>query len=392
MRMTTPKSALSPWILVGAVLFLGAMPQYVVADGLDSYAQQNLVSNIPGLAAYTDTNLVNPWGVSFIGGSPFWISDNGAGVSTLYSKQGQPQPMPPQMPPLVVNIPSPSGPTGGTPTGQVGNTSPGFGGAHFIFATEDGVIASWSGGTQALRQVNNSSSGAVYKGLAMGTDGGNNYLYATNFHAGTIDVFNSSFQQTTLGSSFTDPNLPAGYAPFNIQNIGGMLYVTYALQDAAKHDDVAGAGHGFVDVFTTDGVMVQRLVSMGQLNSPWGLALAPKGFGAFSSDLLVGNFGNGWINAYDPTTGAFVGTLDDPHGNPITELGLWDITFDPNGAGANPDTLYFTAGLPDSSGELEQNGLFGALNPTPEPWAWLLFGTALAVFIGYSARLRKQRL
>jgi len=383
----TSKFGLRPWILLGAILSIGAMPQHLAADGLDAYGQQNLVSNIPGLAPTTDPNLVNPWGISFNGASPFWISDNNAGVVTLYNKQGA-------IIPLVVGIPLPGGAPGGAPTGQVANPNPAtnFGGAHFIFATEDGTIESWSGGPSAVIRVDNSNvgPGAVYKGLAMGTDGGNTFLYATNFRAGTIDVYNNNFLKASLGGSFTDPNLPSGYAPFDIQNIGGQLYVTYALQDAAKHDDVAGPGNGFVDVFTTDGVLVQRLVSNGPLNSPWGLALAPSNFGAFSGDLLVGNFGNGWINAFNPTTGAFVGTLDDPNGAPIEELGLWGITFDPNGAGANPDTLYFTAGLPDSSGRLEQNGLFGELNPTPEPWTWLLFGTGLAIFAGYSAKLRKQ--
>jgi len=381
-RTTKSIAAFRPALLLSATLLLGAMPRNAAAGGVDSYAQQNLVSNIPGLAAHFDPNLVNPWGISFNGGSPFWISDNNSGLSTLYNKQGVPLS-------LVVNIPSPTGPTGGTPTGQVANTAGGFGGARFIFATEDGLIASWSGGTQAATQVNNSAS-AVYKGLAMAADGSNTYLYAANFRAGTIDVFNSSYNQVSLGSSFTDPNLPAGYAPFNIQSIGGLLYVTYALQDAAKHDDVPGAGHGFVDVFTTDGVMVQRLVSMGALNSPWGLALAPAGFGAFSGDLLVGNFGNGWINAYNPTTGAYAGWLDDPNGNPIVEMGLWGLTFDPNGGSA--DALYFTAGLPDASGMLEQNGLFGVLNPTPEPATWLLFGTAMATVLGYGLKLRSHLL
>jgi len=382
----TSKFGLRPWILLGAVLSIGAMAQVAAADDINSFAQQNLVSNEPGLAPVTDPNLVNPWGISFNGGSPFWVSDNNAGVSTLYNKQGG-------IIPLVVNIPLPNSPTGGAPTGQVSNPNPAnFGGAHFIFATEDGTVAAWNGGTSAVIKVDNSAAGpgAVYKGLAMGTDGSGTFLYATNFRAGTIDVFNSNFQQTSVGGSFTDPNLPAGYAPFNIQNIGGQLYVTYALQDPAKHDDVAGPGNGFVDVFTTDGVMVQRLASMGPLNSPWGLALAPAGFGKFSGDLLVGNFGNGWINAFNPTSGAFAGSLDDPNGNPIVEQGLWDITFDPNGAGANPDTLYFTAGLPDSSGVLEKNGLFAELNPTPEPGTWLLFGTTLVILIGYSNRLRKQ--
>jgi uncharacterized protein (TIGR03118 family) len=256
-------------LVVAAMLLLGASAKRAVADGANSFTQTNLVSDIPGMAKTTDPNLVNPWGVSFSSGSPFWVSDNKTGLATLYNGVGD-------IIPLVVTVPSPGGGLS-SPTGQVFNGNPGFGGSLFIFATEDGTIASWTGGTAAMLSANNSGAGAVYKGLAMGRFGANSYLYATDFHNGAIDVFDSTFTKVALSGSFTDPNLPAGYAPFNIQNIGGKLYVTYAVQDAAKHDDVSGPGHGIVDVFNTDGTFIQRLISNGSsLNSPWGMAIAPR--------------------------------------------------------------------------------------------------------------------
>src|SRR5438309_2116506 len=275
----------------------------------NNYIQHNLVSDIPGLANHTDPNLANPWGIASSATSPFWVSDNHTGVSTLYNSTGTPLA-------LIVTVPPPSGgipPS--APTGVVFNATSDFQvagpgtAAHFIFATEDGTIAGWNSGTNAILEVDNSAAGAVYKGIALGNNGISNFLYAANFHSGAIDVFNGSFAPTTLAGHFTDPNLPAGFAPFNIQNIGGSLLVTYALQDAAKHDDVAGPGNGFVDQFDLNGVLERRLISDGALNSPWGLAIAPGAFGAFSNDLLVGNFGDGHIHAFDPTTGAFLGTL-----------------------------------------------------------------------------------
>lgn len=190
-----------------------------------------------------------------------------------------------------------------------------------------------------------------------------------------------------LTGNFTDPNLPVGYAPFNIQNIGGKLYVTYALQDAAGHDDVAGAGHGLVDVFDLQGNLLKRLVSNGPLNSPWGMAIAPSGFGNFGSDLLVGNFGDGTINAFDPTTGAFLGTVDGSDGKPLINMGLWDLTFGNGGSGGSPDDLYFTAGIP-GPGKIEDHGLFGdiAVVPTPEPATLTLIGSGLLGLIGYKRR------
>jgi uncharacterized protein (TIGR03118 family) len=274
-------------------------------------------------------------------------------------------------PPLIVTIPPPGA---SAPTGQVFNGSASFGAAPFIFATEDGTIAAWNGGTTAA--IKASVVGAVYKGLAIGNNGSGDFLYATNFNAGTINVFDSNFSQVSLSGAFTDPNLPLGYAPFNIQNIGGKLYVTYAKQDAAKKDDVAGAGNGFVDVFDLNGSLQTRLITNGQLNSPWGLVLAPGTFGEFGNDLLVGNFGDGTINAFDPTTGAFLGTLVNGHGNTIVNKGLWGLIFGNGGNGGDPNMLYFTAGIP-GGGEVEDHGLFGVIATAPEPDALALVAMAL---------------
>ncbi len=331
---------------------------------LSGYLQTNLVSDVPGLARFTDPNLVNPWGLSAGPTGPFWSADNGSGVSTLYDGQGQSLP---GGAPLVVSIP-------GSPTGTVFNGGLGFivsangmsGASSFIFATEDGTIAGWSPNvdpTHAVVAVDNSSAGAVYKGLALGTDSsGRTLLYATNFHTGGIDVFDQSFQATHLAGSFADPNLPAGFAPFGIQNIDGMLYVTYARQDAAKYDDVAAPGNGFVDVFNGDGALQQRLASGGLLNSPWGVARAPADFGEFSNDLLVGNFGDGHINVFEPSTGRFVGQLDNTQGHPHTIDHQWGLAFGNGSSAGNAHTLFFNAGI-----DGEQHGLFGTLQSTQNP-------------------------
>ena len=325
------------------------------------YQQTNLTSNLPGLAKFTDPNLTNPWGISSAPGGPFWISDNGSGKSTLYDNHGAPQS-------LVVTIPSPTRGTTGTPTGTVFNgdttafivSKKGVSGASiFLFDSEDGTISGWNqsvDATHAVLAVNNSSSGAVYKGLAIGTNSSGTFLYATNFHAGTIDVFDKKFAPAKLPGSFTDPYLPKGYAPFGIQNIAGKLYVTYAKQNAQKNGDVPGLGHGFVDVFDTNGHLIKHLVSQGQLDSPWGLALAGSSFGKFSHDLLVGNFGNGHINAFDPNTGAFLGQLTNQQGQPIVIDGLWSLLFGLGGQAGNPNQLFFTAGI-----HQEADGLFGMI-------------------------------
>lgn len=344
-----------------------------------NYFQTNLTSDLPGVAQNQDPNLVNPWGIAFSATSPFWVSDNGSGLSTLYNGAGQAIP-------LVVKIPPPAGGTSpAAPTGVVFNSTAGFGGSPFIFATEDGTISAWAGGTAATLEVDNSASGAVYKGLTLGNNGGSELLYAANFNSGSVDVFNSSFAPVTVPGGFSDPGIPAGYAPFDIQNIGGMLYVTYALQDAQKHDDVAGPGHGFVDVFNTAGVLQGRLISQGALNSPWGLALAPATFGPFGGDLLVGNFGDGEIDAYNPTSGAFLGALTDSMGNPLIDQGLWGLAFGNGSNGFSTNGLYFTAGIP-GPGEVEDHGLFGVIQPTPEPSLLLPIG-----LISFAMLVRRRR-
>lgn len=343
---------------------------------LAGYVQTNLVSDLPGVAALTDPNLQNPWGMSSSPTSPIWVSDNRTGLATLYNGAGAIQS-------LVVTIPPP---TGGTPpaapTGQVFNGSatdfklPNGNPARFIFATEDGTISGWNGGTSAVLVVDNSVSGAVYKGLAIGSSGGSNFLFATNFNAGTIDVFDAAFNSVNTGGKFTDPNLPAGYAPFNIQNINGTLYVTYALQDAAKHDDVSGPGNGFVDAFDTAGNLIKRVSSGGALDSPWGLALGSAGFGQFAGDLLVGNFGDGRISAFDPISDAFLGQLQDQSASPITIDGLWGLRFGNGGSGGDVNALFFTAGIPGPD-NVEDHGLFGTVT-VPEPATLALLGIGLA--------------
>lgn len=323
------------------------------------YKQVNLASDQPGVAIRTDPNLVNPWGIALSPGNPFWVANNGTGTSTLYQPSGEI--FPAAAAPLVVTIPAPTGVNTAAPTGTVFNGTPGFQlapgkPALFLFATEEGTISGWSPGvdmTHAVLKVNN-SPGAVYKGLALlGTQ-----LFAANFRANKIDVFNSDLSPA---GSFTDPAVPAGFAPFGIQAIENTLYVTYAMQNDEQHDDVPGPGHGYVDAFDPVTHKFTRLISGGTtgspLSSPWGLALAPAGFGPFSSQLLVGNFGDGRINAFDPRTGAFRGSLARPDGKVIAIDGLWALTFAGDPGNQGHSSLFFTAG---PSGE--QHGLFGRLD------------------------------
>jgi uncharacterized protein (TIGR03118 family) len=326
-------------------------------------------------------DLKNPWGISHSPTSPFWLSDNGAGKTTLYNGAGVKQG-------LVVTIATPPGQTPGTatPTGQVRNgvVPTGFnvtagantGPSSFIFATEDGTISGWNPNVDATHSIIAvPATGAVYKGLAIAPD--SSLLYAANFRAGTVEVYDPTFK---LVKTIIDPTVPAGYAPFNVQVLNGKLYVSFALQDAAKHDDVAGAGNGFVDVFNLDGTGMKRLISNGVLDSPWGLDIAPAGFGPFANDLLVGNFGDGTINVFDPTTDALLGTLTDLNGKPIVIEGLWALDNGNNGTGFDPNAVYFTAGLPTFGvpDSIESAGLFGDIAFIPEPGSLALLATGLA--------------
>jgi uncharacterized protein (TIGR03118 family) len=315
-----------------------------------------------------DASLVNPWGLAATPASPLWVADNGADVATLYVGGSTLAKVP-----LTVSIPD------GAPTGQVFNpttdfvvtSASGSGVAPFIFSSEAGRIVAWNPSADPITAGTSTAqiefpaaatpSTAVYKGLAIATTLDGSRLYATDFHNGRVDVLDGQFKPvTTLApGSFTDPALPSGYAPFGIQNIHGLIYVTYARQDAAKHDDVAGPGHGFVDVYTTDGFLVRRLATRGTLNSPWGMTLAPPLFGRFAGDLLVGNFGDGRISVFDSLSGAFLGQLRDEHGRRITIDGLWGLRVG-TAASGGPNTVLFSAG-PNG----EANGLLGALNPAP---------------------------
>jgi uncharacterized protein (TIGR03118 family) len=367
MKVTNQHLALAASIALSVGLVCGTATAVRANDGdaddSVAFVQTNLDSNIEGRAAVPDPNLSNAWGLAFAPGSPFWVNANHSGVATLYAGDGT-------IVPLVVKIPVPVGSQSGTvaaPTGMIWNPTSGFlvpGSkfpALFIFDTEDGTISAWNlnvDAANAMIAVDNSPSGAVYKGLAFGTSVNGNHLYATNFNSGKIEVFDSQFSPTVTDGKFSDPRIPAGFAPFGIQNIDGDLWVTYAKQDAAKHDDVGGPGSGFVDVFDTDGHLLRRFAEHGVLNSPWGLARAPYGFGQFSGDVLIGNFKDGRINAFD-AHGNFRGALRQPNGHSISIDGLWALEFG-GGAKSSPESLYFTAG-PDN----ETNGLFGVINAAP---------------------------
>jgi uncharacterized protein (TIGR03118 family) len=376
-----------------AVMVLAAGSTLTRAAEDDSGAPRNayvvapLVSNVAGSATVHDPVLHNAWGVAFSpGGSPFWVNDNGTGCATLYSGNGTKVPLQVSIPLPGNVVPAascqpvdpnnPPNPAPAAPTGMVWNPSTAFLvpgttlPAVFIFATEDGTVSAWAGGLtppdNAVIAVDNSSSpaagnGAVYKGLVFGLSAKGGFLYATNFRAATIDVFGPTgsgglFTPATTDGGFTDPDIPPGYAPFGIANIDGDLFVTYAQQNAAKHDDVAGPGHGFVDVFDTDGHLLRRFASRGSLNSPWGITRASFAFGRLSGRILIGNFGNGRINAFDDN-GRFIDELDDANGKPLVIDGLWTLTLG-GGRGSSSDTLYFTAG-PNG----ESDGLFGNIVP-----------------------------
>jgi uncharacterized protein (TIGR03118 family) len=362
-------------VSAAVVMCLGVAP-VLVGDTI-GYVQTNLVSNGAAPAKATDPNLVNPWGLTSLPASPFWVSDQGTGESTLYDGNGN-------VIPLVVTIPAGAGAAEG-PTGIVANTSAGFAiagtPARFIFSTLQGTIAGWNGGTTAVTEA--TVVGAMFTGLAIGTIGSANFLYAADFAGGKIDAFNTNFSPVTL-AGFTDPNLPAGYSPYNIQNVGGKLYVEYA-PVGAKGLPAIGPGNGIVDVFDTTGLFLNRLVSNGELNVPWGITMAPASFGLFGNDLLIGNFGNGEIDAFNPVNGSFLGTVDNAQGQPLVNDFLWGLEFGNGSAkGGNPNTLYFTAGIDNQLG-----GLFGSIQATPEPSPIVLCAVAL---LGLMAFRKKQEL
>jgi uncharacterized protein (TIGR03118 family) len=345
--------------LVAAVstLTLAAATPLSAAPPGGSFTVTPLVSDVPGAAALTDPNLVNAWGLTRSAGSPWWVADNGMDRSTLYLT---PSNGPLSINPLVVAVDG--GPTGtvfagianhfpvGTPTGP----------ASFIFASEDGKIRAWRGGLTASVTAQG-EAGAVYKGLAIAQPSpGNPLLYAADFNHARVDVFNGAWQNVTASHPFTDPMLPDGYAPFGIQAIGSRIFVSYAQQDAEKMDEIAGEGRGFVDAYDLAGNLLARVAQHGQLNAPWGLAMAPASFDRYAGDLLVGNFGDGQINAYEETASGFEhrGTLRDSSGGKLVIDGLWALEFGNSNNNGNPDTLFFTAGPND-----ESHGLFGTITP-----------------------------
>jgi uncharacterized protein (TIGR03118 family) len=366
-------------IIAGSSITSDAFSQ--TASKRREFSQSNLVSDDQSghlNASIQDPNLINPWGVAFSPTGPFWVNNNHTGTATIYNVDPKTNAI--TAAPLIVTIAPPQAVpdvTTASPTGIVFNSDQsGFmlngKPATFIMDTEDGTISAWNGGTSTTLEVDNSANaalgdpnvppdegiGAVYKGLAIGTQkNGTTLLYATNFRHGTIDVFNDQWQQV---NSLTDGNLPAGYAPFNAQVLDGHLFVTYALQDTFKHDDVAGPGNGFVDEFSLTGKLIARVASNGPLDSPWGMAIAPGDFGKFAGDLLVGNFGDGTINAFNLKNDKFVGTLDGVDGKPITIGDLWTLTPGNGGMAGSKGEIFFTAGV-----QQESFGLFGAIAPVP---------------------------
>ena len=348
-------------LIVASLLTLLAPGTAAAAQGGD-YTVTNLVSDQPGVAAHQDPNLVNAWGLAAGPMTPWWVADADANVSTLYQANGTALP-------LVVDVP-------GGPTGLVFNGSGGFvvtdgttsGSSLFLFATEAGTIRGWSPAvpppplsTQTFVGYDGSDEDANYKGLAIASTDAGTILYGADFHNAEVEMFDDTFQEVTPEGAFEDPKLPEGFAPFGIQTIGDAVFVTYAKQDADAEDEVAGAGLGFVDEFSTTGEFIERVASKRHLNAPWGLAMAPESFGAFGGDLLVGNFGDGRINAFAPMpNGKFVfrGQLESA-GAPLSIDGLWSLQFGNDAAAGSSQTLFFTAGP-----EEETHGLFGSIVPT----------------------------
>jgi uncharacterized protein (TIGR03118 family) len=346
-------------------MLLGLAPGLMPAA--TGYLVRNLISDQAGVADLTDPNLVNGWGIAISAASPFWICDGGTGLSTVYTASASAF----SISATKAAIPPSSSGANKVCTGIIANSvttsflvgpAPGRG-PNFIFATEGGTLSGWASAVDPLNAqmaVDNSATGAVYKGLAM-VGGATPQLYVANFKTGTIDVFDGTWKPVTLAAgAFTDPAVPAGFAPFNVQNLGGKLYVTYAKQGASKTFDAPGVGNGYVDVYDTTGKLLQHLTEKGNLNSPWGVQIAPATFGRFGGALLVGNFGDGMINAYDTTTGTWLGTLTDQNGKNLVIDGLWGLQFGNGGSGGDVNSLYFTAGPSQ-----QRHGMFGIIVSNP---------------------------
>ena len=346
------------------VLLLTAARLASSATPANAYLVHNLVADQPGIADFTDPNLVNPWGFATSATSPFWLTDGGAGLSTVYTSNGTPNATThPTVPP------SAKGTTPSTPTGIIANATGGFlvqgKVPNFIFVTADGALSAWASAvsaTQAQLMVDNSGSGAAYYGLAISatTTNAAPLLYAANFASGNIDVFDTNFKPVPMPGAFVDASVPAGYAPFNIQNVGGKLYVMYAKQNAAKNFATLGAGLGYVAIFDLSGNLIKHLASNGPLNAPWGVAVAPSTFGAFASDVLIGNFGDGTVNAFDPNTGSALGALQDQNGNTITYPGLWGLIVGNGGSGGDANAVYLIAG-----GASQKHGVLASIQASP---------------------------
>ena len=343
-----------------------------------AYFQINLASDIPGLAANTDPNLKNTWGMSFSATSPFWVSNQVSNDATLYNAAGVPQPGTP----LIVSTPP-------SPTGQVFNFTPSFllpGGAPatFIFDTLSGHIAGWNGaqGTTAVSEFT-ATDGATFTGLAIGNNGTGDLLYASDFANGRIDVINSSYALTTVPGGFVDPSLPSGFSPYNIQAVAGKLYVQYDMVDPITHRPTTTPNTGVVDVFDMNGNLLQRLVTNTDLNSPWGVTQAPAGFGSFGGDILVGNFGDGTISVYDPVTGNFLGKISGQNGAPLVNSGLWALNFRSASSGIDPNTLFLDAGINN-----EADGLFAAIEIVPEPSTFVMLALAGIPLVWMRKRLK----
>jgi uncharacterized protein (TIGR03118 family) len=374
-RLSACKAAAIGFGVLLTLALFGATPAQAGSFSVTNLVTDNQAVNA---AQITDPNLVNAWGISHSGTSPFWVSDNGPGLATLYSVN--PTTNVTSIVPLVVSIPPIPG---GTPTGQVFNdqsATGAFNKDNFLFVSEDGTISGWRGALGTTAETFQAGSTAnVYKGTTLDTTGGHSYLLSANFRTGNIDVLKGDAGAPDLAGKFVDSDknspLPTGYAPFNIQKLGNTIYVNYALQDGAKHDDVAGAGHGFVSAFDLNGNFLGRVGSQGALNSPWGLALAPASFGSIAGDLLVGNFGDGHISIFNQATNTFLGQLNDKNNaQPLAIDGLWSLIPGNDGSAGSSQSIYFSAG---SNGE--QDGLFGAIQSVPEPSSAVLGLIALGL-------------